>query len=225
MQSEALLGRILQLDDSRAEDSWSSEGLLDDDTESEQEEVFSEPTPQKDFRGHAFPILVHNTGAAQLKVYSLGRIVHDRDAFHTPKHIWPVGYVCTRRHFSMRNPQRTVTYTCEILDGGDMPSVRALFFLPSSGAILTLSWHAHASQFRITASDDLDNPIIASSSSAAWKGASCTHRLRCPSASRAPLCQPCSSKSTAKSTALRAAPTRRAPTSLALMIPSCAHLF
>lgn len=142
LQNDTLLSRILQLDSSRAYDAWSSDDLSgassgeDDDAG----EVFVEPTPQKDFRGHSFPIHVENSGSAQLKVYSLGRVVHDRDAFHTPKHIWPVSYVCTRRYVSMKNPKRTTTYKCEIYDGGDAPMVRTVYLTASRGLMCLRSF-------------------------------------------------------------------------------------
>lgn len=61
-------------------------------------------------------------------VLSFGTIVHDRDAFHSPRYIFPVGYRSQRMYFSLTTPQARgdegkSLYTFEIVDGGEAPSV------------------------------------------------------------------------------------------------------
>lgn len=79
-----------------------------------------------------------------LTVVSLGTVVWDREGFHTEKYIWPVGYKTRRTYFSMIDASSSTVYTSEILDDGDSPL------------------------FRVTAEDNPDDPITASSSTACW---------------------------------------------------------
>jgi hypothetical protein len=80
----------------------------------------------------------------EITVHSLGTLISKRP-FVTHKHIWPVGF-CTSRYFSsMVDPTKRVKYTNQILSVNGKP------------------------QFVVTASDDLKNPIISHSPSAAWR--------------------------------------------------------
>ncbi|RKP37844.1 F/Y-rich N-terminus-domain-containing protein, partial [Dimargaris cristalligena] len=55
------------------------------------------------------------------EIISLGKVVWDRDAFHTERHIWPLGYQVKRQYRSMTNPNTTTTYTGTILEKDDHP--------------------------------------------------------------------------------------------------------
>ncbi|XP_023557292.1 transforming growth factor beta regulator 1 isoform X2 [Octodon degus] len=81
-----------------------------------------------------FPI-----GLGGLTVYSLGEIITDRPGFHDENAIYPVGYSSTRVYASMKCPDQTCLYTCQIKDGGVQP------------------------QFEIVPEDDPQNAIVSSS--------------------------------------------------------------
>ncbi|KAJ3143229.1 hypothetical protein HK100_000028 [Physocladia obscura] len=66
------------------------------------------------------PILPITTTASHT-VHSFGSIVHDRSAYHTERYIFPVGYKCVKSFLSILDPDKTMNYMCEILDGGDSP--------------------------------------------------------------------------------------------------------
>jgi len=91
-------------------------------------------------------------GSQGFTVQSLGVVQWNRPQFRTKLHIYPVGYKSTRLKPSYINPNGPrVMYTSEILDGGDAPI------------------------FRVTASDDVENPIEARFPSGAWTAVA--HRL------------------------------------------------
>jgi hypothetical protein len=92
------------------------------------------------------PDVFFRTGA--LSVCCLGRICL-RPAFHTKKHLFPVGYLAFRLGFSYRPGESytRVLYAMEILDDGQ-----------DDGPLC-----------RITASDDIARPITARSPTAAWR--------------------------------------------------------
>ncbi|KAI8145159.1 F/Y rich C-terminus-domain-containing protein [Fennellomyces sp. T-0311] len=79
-----------------------------------------------------------------LTVVSLGKIVHDRDAFHNERYIFPVGFTVQRTYPSMINPNSNTSIVSTILDGGDGP------------------------RFHVMAADMPDQPIIANSATGAW---------------------------------------------------------
>ena len=78
-------------------------------------------------------------------VKKLGNVVFDRPAYHTRRFIYPVGFLSERSYASYRQPGTKTVYTCEVLDGGVRP------------------------EFKITVSDDMDNPIVAADPTAAWR--------------------------------------------------------
>eukprot|EP00698_Gefionella_okellyi_P005827 TRINITY_DN15265_c0_g1_i1.p1 TRINITY_DN15265_c0_g1~~TRINITY_DN15265_c0_g1_i1.p1 ORF type:complete len:452 (-),score=63.97 TRINITY_DN15265_c0_g1_i1:90-1412(-) len=84
-------------------------------------------------------------GLQGFSVHSFGTIVWDRPAFHTKLYIYPVGFKSARQKHSYVSPDIKVTYTSEILDGGDAPL------------------------FRVTAEDDPSNYTEARFASTAWK--------------------------------------------------------
>ncbi|KAJ1648240.1 hypothetical protein IWQ61_010013 [Dispira simplex] len=79
-----------------------------------------------------------------VEVLNLGKVVYDRDAFHTERYIWPVGYKVKRVHPSMVVNKGLTTYTCTILDGDDTPL------------------------FQVVADDKPDAPITGTSATGVW---------------------------------------------------------
>jgi hypothetical protein len=53
----------------------------------------------------------------------IGEIVWDREAYHTNRYIFPVGFMSKKQYLSAVDVTRRTTYTSEILDGGDTPIV------------------------------------------------------------------------------------------------------
>jgi hypothetical protein len=80
-----------------------------------------------------------------LSILQLGTVVYNKPGFHSTSYIWPIGFKSTRQYASMKDPERKTTYFNEIIDNGDAPI------------------------FRVSAEDDLENPIDAPSPTAAWK--------------------------------------------------------
>ncbi|CAH1761764.1 16643_t:CDS:10 [Entrophospora sp. SA101] len=76
---------------------------------------------------------------------TIGEIVWDREAYHTNRYIFPVGFMSKKQYLSAVDVTRRTTYTSEILDGGDTPI------------------------FQITAEDQPGRKFSASSSSGVWK--------------------------------------------------------
>ncbi|KAG9307422.1 hypothetical protein G9A89_017252 [Geosiphon pyriformis] len=75
----------------------------------------------------------------------IGNIVWDREAYHTNRYIFPVGFMSRKQYLSAVDVTRKTTYTSEILDGGDNPI------------------------FQVTAEDQPGRKFAASSSSGVWK--------------------------------------------------------
>ena len=89
-----------------------------------------------------YPINISST----LQILNLGTIDFKRDAFHSSRNIFPIGYKCVRVAPSMFDrANKRANYICEILDGGDKGPI-----------------------FRVTSEEDSKNPIIRDASSAAW---------------------------------------------------------
>jgi len=83
-------------------------------------------------------------GGGELIIENLGSII-PRAPYVTEKHIWPVGFTSSRYFSSMKDPEKRVKYTSQIVDSGDRP------------------------QFIVSPADDPQNPIISHSPSSAWK--------------------------------------------------------
>ena len=79
-------------------------------------------------------------------VFSLGCLTTP-SVFHTRRYILPFGFTSVRSFFSFVHPDVQCPYICEILDGGD--GKQALF--------------------RVTCIDDVEQPVVALSPSAAWR--------------------------------------------------------
>lgn len=81
----------------------------------------------------------------EVTIESLGTVIQHPN-FVTDKHVWPVGFTSHRYFSSMINPNVRVKYTSEIRDSGNMQP-----------------------QFRVTAEDDPEHPIISHSPSGCWR--------------------------------------------------------
>ena len=79
----------------------------------------------------------------QIRLESLGEISL-KPNFHTDRYIYPIGFTTVRSYPSMVNPNISVEYCSQIIDGGDAPL------------------------YRVTAQDDPNNPIIEKSATACW---------------------------------------------------------
>ncbi|KAF8521061.1 F/Y rich C-terminus-domain-containing protein, partial [Gautieria morchelliformis] len=109
-----------------------------------QSKSYSIPMVPRMANGH--PTLPLNVGIMTVK--NLGRVCLEKH-FHTERYIFPIGYEVTRRYLSMHKRDMEAQYTCTILRGEDIDG--------GSGP-----------RFRITPSDDLDNPITAGTATGAW---------------------------------------------------------
>ncbi|CAD7698432.1 unnamed protein product [Ostreobium quekettii] len=58
---------------------------------------------------------------SMLTLVELGRIEHVRVAFHSERHIYPIGFETRRTYASTVDPGGTTSYTCKIMDGGLRP--------------------------------------------------------------------------------------------------------
>ncbi|KAJ3064762.1 hypothetical protein HDU98_011852 [Podochytrium sp. JEL0797] len=56
-----------------------------------------------------------------MTILAIGNIVSDRVAYHSDRYIYPVGYKSVRNFLSIVDPDKSVNYECEIVDGGDAP--------------------------------------------------------------------------------------------------------
>ncbi|KAJ2874543.1 hypothetical protein GGH93_002348 [Coemansia aciculifera] len=100
---------------------------------------------QRDSHGSLiFPVVI-GKGQDEVQIHALGRVVWDRDAYHTSRYIWTVGFKSTRMCPSLLANNTRCQYSSEILDGGDAPV------------------------FQVTAEDMPESPFRALSSSGAWK--------------------------------------------------------
>ncbi|KAJ2452454.1 hypothetical protein GGF42_004025 [Coemansia sp. RSA 2424] len=109
----------------------------------------AEPKPveslQRDSQGAiAFPVAI-GKGQDEVQIHALGRVIWDRDAYHTSRYIWTPGFKSTRVYPSLLTNDARCLYTSEILEGSDGPV------------------------FQVTAEDMPDAPFRATSSSGAWK--------------------------------------------------------
>jgi chromodomain-helicase-DNA-binding protein 7 len=79
------------------------------------------PYEQNEDGSPIFPIKL----SGLMTLVSLGKLVTDRDGFHSQRYIYPVGYLCERLYPSVIHPEEKVWYNCRVLDrGGDLPVFR-----------------------------------------------------------------------------------------------------
>lgn len=102
---------------------------------------FTKINLERDLEGNiVYPINV----APSLQILNLGVVDYEREAYHSQKNIFPIGWKSVREATSMFTLGKKDTYICEILDGGQKPL------------------------FKVTAGEDPHNPIMQSSSSGVW---------------------------------------------------------
>jgi hypothetical protein len=104
-------------------------------------EIIPVSPPSSSSSSTQLPIVLNN---GEIVVEALGIIV-DRFPYVTERYTWPIGFTSTRLFQSAVHPEEKVKYTCQIIDAGDKP------------------------QFVITAADDMANPVVSGSPSAAWR--------------------------------------------------------
>ncbi|CAI2191277.1 4417_t:CDS:2, partial [Funneliformis geosporum] len=126
-----------------------------------------EPLPMNSDGTLKLPVTI-GKGTNEVTIYKIGDIVWDREAYHTNRYIFPVGFMSKKQYLSAVDVTRRTTYTSEILDGGDTPIVRELIvydltmYISPEINILFL-------QFQVTAEDQPGRKFVASSSSGVWK--------------------------------------------------------
>ncbi|CAG8725342.1 16070_t:CDS:10, partial [Funneliformis caledonium] len=103
-----------------------------------------EPLPMNSDSTLKLPVTI-GKGTNEVTIYRIGDIVWDREAYHTNRYIFPVGFMSKKQYLSAVDVTRRTTYTSEILDGGDTPI------------------------FQVTAEDQPGRKFVASSSSGVWK--------------------------------------------------------
>lgn len=103
-----------------------------------------EPLPMNPDKTLKLPVTI-GKGTNEVTIFRIGEIVWDREAYHTNRYIFPVGFMSKKQYLSAVDVTRRTTYTSEILDGGDNPI------------------------FQVTAEDQPGRKFSASSSSGVWK--------------------------------------------------------
>ncbi len=93
--------------------------------------------------------------AGSALIFSLG-CVTSPSVFHTRRFILPFGFTSVRSFTSFVHPDMQCPYVCEILDGGDI----------------------NKAHFRVTCIDDVEQPVVALSPSAAWRQVLCMIRAQ-----------------------------------------------
>lgn len=68
-----------------------------------------------------------------LTIHSLGEIVSERTAYHRVHVIYPVGFCSSRTYASVTRPTQAATYTCKILDAGNVPRFELVCEEPETG--------------------------------------------------------------------------------------------
>ena len=81
-----------------------------------------------------------------LTVIRVGTISADKPWMHDENYLYPLGYVSTRVFWSYVNPGERVLYKCEILEGEHHGS--------------SYKDDKFDTAFRVTASDDVQHPIV-----------------------------------------------------------------
>ena len=59
-----------------------------------------------------------------LTLWSIGRLVYDRETFHNERYIWAVGYKVSRLYNSMIDPLKKTMSMCSVIDDGIAPKVK-----------------------------------------------------------------------------------------------------
>lgn len=108
----------------------------------------------------------------------IGTVVWDRDGYHNPRYIWPVGFKSKKYLPSLTTPSTKTGYVSEILDGGSVPVVRnhrfmVLYYCLGQLNItfpLTIPPHPNPPpQFQVTPEDSPGTVFSGASASGVWK--------------------------------------------------------
>lgn len=99
-----------------------------------------EKKPMPDLDSTSFPY----RASGGVTILRIGRIKWDDEKYCSKSNLFPVGYVAERQSASYKTRPSRVTYRSEILEGREGPI------------------------FRVTASDDPDNPFVARSATNSW---------------------------------------------------------
>ncbi len=114
---------------------------IDDDSSSEKRKIGKKIIIKRDEEGNIiFPIEINPS----LTILNLGKIEYTNYNYHSKSNLFPIGFKSIREHQSMFHLDQRAKYTCEILDGGNKPL------------------------YKLTSSEDPNNPIIRDSSTACW---------------------------------------------------------
>ncbi|KAG2181735.1 hypothetical protein INT44_008550 [Umbelopsis vinacea] len=81
-----------------------------------------QPLPRRPDGTIALPVTI-GRGTNEVIIYSIGSVVCDREGFHNPRYIWPVGFKSKKYLPSLTTPSKKTGYISEILDGGNAPIV------------------------------------------------------------------------------------------------------
>jgi len=66
------------------------------------------------------PVMVGKSNN-EVKIISIGKVIYDRESYHSQRYIWPVGFESQKEYISMQDPKKRTIYTNRILDGGENP--------------------------------------------------------------------------------------------------------
>ncbi|KAK9760564.1 hypothetical protein K7432_015287 [Basidiobolus ranarum] len=99
----------------------------------------------KDKEGKLILPVTVGKGGDEVTIANIGRVIWDKEAYHTPRFIWPVGFQSEKVYTSMLDGNKKATYVSEILDGGEAPI------------------------FQVTAEDQPGRKFVANSASGVWK--------------------------------------------------------
>ncbi|KAH8551223.1 F/Y rich C-terminus-domain-containing protein [Umbelopsis sp. PMI_123] len=103
-----------------------------------------QPLPRRPDGTIALPVTI-GRGTNEVIIYNIGTIVCDREGFHNPRYIWPVGFKSKKYLPSLTTPSKKTGYISEILDGGNAPI------------------------FQVTPEDSPTNVFSGASASGVWK--------------------------------------------------------
>ncbi|CAO3662382.1 unnamed protein product [Umbelopsis vinacea] len=79
-----------------------------------------QPLPRRPDGTIALPVTI-GRGTNEVIIYNIGSIVWDREGYHNPRYIWPVGFKSKKYLPSLSSPSKKIGYISEILDGGSNP--------------------------------------------------------------------------------------------------------
>lgn len=75
----------------------------------------------RDSNGNVILPVVVGKGNDEVTIVNIGHIISNREAYHTQRYIWPVGFKSKKVYASLLAPGKKNTYVNEILENGDSP--------------------------------------------------------------------------------------------------------